>query len=114
MPNWTEHTNKVIQHARRLEAAPYAGRRVAKVKATPDILLTICTSGLLGAGSQITVDGVPPGATLLSQGYDVLRGVFWLIVDHDSFDMITEDGPIPDVNVTYTANYLPEFDILRG
>lgn len=47
-------------------------------------------------------DGIPPGAEIRRGGYDTERDVFYLTVEHDSFDPVEEVEPIPTGEVIAT------------
>lgn len=102
MPDYSAHLKHLYKHIRR---SMIEGRRVARVDVNPEVLLGMCTSGRLGNGNDIVVDGIPPGATIVYSGYDLHRGVFYMIVEHESFDVVEGDLP-PTLDVTMHVNYL--------
>ena len=50
---------------------------------------------LYTANARHITDGIPPGAELREAGYNRERGVFELVVQHDSFPVVVEGEPLP-------------------
>lgn len=109
MPDFTGYINRLRRHARSM----VVGRRVVFVEIHPDVILGMCTTGPLAGGALVTVDGIPPGATLVAKGYDNYRQVFWLLVEHESFDVVGNDDEPPVLPVAMSTHF-PKFDLLRG
>lgn len=42
------------------------------------------------------IDGIPKDAELYAAGYDHQKGVFYLSVEHESFDPVSPDDRIPE------------------
>ena len=47
-------------------------------------------------------EGLPPDAALVRCGYDVQTDMFYVILRHETFDVVKEGGVIPKANVTFT------------
>lgn len=60
----------------------------------------IMTAGWKGDGVEC-VNGLPKGAIIISTGYDAAYDWYYFIVEHESFDLITEGDVLPLMHVTY-------------
>lgn len=55
----------------------------------------------LRTSERFTVtDGMPRGASVHRAGYDANRDVFYLVLEHESFEDIPEGSPMPHASVT--------------
>ncbi len=67
-------------------------RRMAAVSFSPELIMNMT------AGTFTVIGGaVPEGATIVGQGYDPQRRVFFIQLVHGQFELVAEGGQVPDL-----------------
>lgn len=75
---------------------PSGAMRAVQIRILPE-----CLANWLVTGHSLTiVGGIPPGARVVRAGYDHERGVFSIVVEHESFDEISEGAVIPERDIS--------------
>ena len=77
----------------------------------PEQLASWCRTGLIIIGK--CVQGVPHGARLVGQGYDIQRDLFMLKFDYDDFDEVEEGEIIPTEEVIFGTLDEQDLDIIQ-
>lgn len=86
------------------------GRRLRRVGIMPEVMIEWMTTGWRASPTEYVecVEGLPVGAKCIRFDYDLVSDVAYMLVEHESFELVQHGEVIPKMHVTYCTTRLEE------
>ena len=83
--------------------------RAVSVRLHESVISFLCKTSK--PGDNVSINGVPDDARLISCYYDPAYRTFYAIFEHDSFDEVPEGCPYTPARVEYTHRHAEGYEI---